>query len=121
MNPRMNAQEWSRLWGIIVDTWPTLRRLTDRGGWYDDMKYHDPSDVQAAVHQLRRTFKAKEPSLAHLLEVTQIVEADRRRQTSITTGHQCGNCDNGFEWISYEGRGTVRLCPNGCRPARLAS
>jgi hypothetical protein len=121
MNPRMNAQEWSRIWGLIVETWPTLRRLTDRGGWYQDMKGYDPSDVQAAVQQLRRTYKAKEPALAHLIELSEAVQGDRRRQTHTDTQHHCGGCDNGFQWVSDEGRGTVRLCPNGCRPGRIAA
>lgn len=121
MNPRMNAQEWSRIWGLIVDTWPTLRRLTDRGGWYDDIKGYDPSDVQAAVQQLRRTFKAKEPTLAHLIELSEAVQGDRRRQTAPTATNTCGTCDNAFQWVSYEGRGTVRPCPNGCHPVKVAS
>ena len=121
MNPRTNGQEWSRIWGLVVDTWPTLRRLTERGGWYDDIKHHDPSDLHAGVQQLRRTFKAKEPSLAHLLEATQSVESDRKRQTATTATSTCGTCDNGFQWVSYEGRGTVRLCENRCIPQKVSA
>ena len=119
MNPRMNAQEWSRLWGIIVDEWPTLRRLTERGGWYDDVKYHDPSDVQAAIHQLRRTFipttSMKEPALARLLQITREVEADRRRQTSDTGSGDCGSCYSGHVFLNEQRDSPVRDCPNGCR------
>ena len=80
MNARTNAQEWSRVWSQIVTEWPRLRRFTDQGGWYDDIKHHDIADLQAGFHNLRRKWtQTSEPRIAHYLPEVDIVAANRRR------------------------------------------
>ena len=121
MNARTSAQEWAPIWSRIVTQWPTLRRFTDRGGWYDDVKYEDASDLTAAMHNLRRSFTGKEPTLAHYLLEVRNTAGTRKRQTDPNRqGRQCGHCEHGWEYDSLEGRTTVRPCRNGCHPATAA-
>lgn len=120
MNARTTAQEWAPIWSRMVNQWPTLRRFTDRGGWYDDVKHEDPSDLTAAMHNLRRSFTGKEPTLAHYLTEVRATAGTRKRQTNPHTGGTCGHCEHGWEYTDLEGRTTVRPCRNGCNPAHAA-
>lgn len=119
----MTPDEFESVFRIMVDTWPSLKRFQrtrtdDRAGWYRDLRHVTRDDFTRGVHHLRRTFKAKEPSLAHLLDA--IAERRAANQQPVARRPACGECEHGWEIIDRTGQWTVRPCRNGCDPRQAA-
>ena len=119
----MTQDEFDSTFRIMVDTWPTLRRFQrtrtdDRSTWYRDLKGYTQQEFTHGTHHLRRTFKGKEPSLAHLLEA--INERRNTNQPAPQHRSSCGHCEHGWLIVDRTGQWTVKPCPNGCTPGKAA-